>query len=84
MRLYGVSIPAEDCRAIVASLIADGSPDALAAAKRISGGLDLGAQLISFTPAQRDAILSVLEDVTSPALGELRGVLTRDRLDGGA
>ena len=67
MRLYGVSISAEDCRAIVASLIADGSADALAAVKRISG-LDLGAQLISLTPA----------------LGELRGVLTRDRLDRGA
>ena len=80
MRLYGIAIPPEDCRGLVASLVADGSPDALAAAKTISRGLDLGAQLVALTTAKRDAILACLEDVQTPALGELRGALTPDRL----
>ena len=84
MRLYGVPVSEEDCRAFVTSLMIVDSDAALDAARTIAHGLDLEAQLIALTPEQRDSILACLEDVTSPALGELRGALTRDRLDRGA
>ena len=78
--LYGIPISDDDCRALVASLLADGSPDALAAAGRISKRLEstAGRGLVALTAEHRDAILQLLEDPQSPALVELRGRLADD------
>ena len=59
MRLYGVPVSEEDCRAFVTSLMIVDSDAALDAARTIAHGLDLEAQLIALTPEQRDAILAV-------------------------
>jgi hypothetical protein len=80
LTLYGVSVSAENARHIVATLILDGSPDALAAAEMINKGVDRDLYAVALTPAMRDAMLSVLEDPPE-GLVELRGVLPRDHRD---
>ena len=65
LTLYGVSIisiSAENARHLVATLIADGGPDAITAAELISRGVDRELHAVDLSPAERDAILSVLED----------------------
>jgi hypothetical protein len=76
--LWGIPVERADAHALVATLIADGSPDAVAAAGRISHRLEQGSDgLVALAPAHRDAILAVLED-PSEGLKELRGALIRD------
>ena len=78
--LYGIPVPDDDCRALVTSLVADGSPAALAAAGRIRSRLEstAGRGLVALDADHRDAILQLLEDPESPALVELRGRLADD------
>ena len=61
--MYGIPSGPEDCRATVTSLMAEGSPRPLTAAKTMNRGFDVGAQLVALTTEERDPILSVLEDV---------------------
>jgi hypothetical protein len=77
LRLWGIPIAAGDARALVATLLADGSPDAVSAAQVIGRGVDRGSGLVALTAEQQTAILSCLED---PPEGpnELRGALIRD------
>ena len=78
MWLWGIPVDRADARALVATLISDGSPDAVAAAGRISARLEQGSNgLVALKPEHRDAILGVFED---PPEGpnELRGALIRD------
>lgn len=78
MWLWRIPVDREDARALVATLIADGSPDAVAAAGRISARLDQGSNgLVALKPGHRDAILAVLEDPPD-GLNELRGRLADD------
>jgi hypothetical protein len=77
---FGVSVTAENARHLVATLIADGGPDQLAAANMIQKGVDRDLYAIAPKPEERDAILSVLED-PPPGLEDLRGVLARDQRD---
>jgi hypothetical protein len=71
--LWGIPVDREDAKALVATLIADGSPDAVAAAKRIGSRLDQGSDgLVALEPQHRDAIIAVLEDPPD-GLNELRG-----------
>lgn len=78
MWLWGIPLDRADAQALVATLIADGSPDAVSAAGRIGKRLDQGSNgLVALTPEHRDAILSVLEDPPD-GLNELRGALIRD------
>jgi hypothetical protein len=78
LRLYGIPIAPNDARALVAALIAYATPDAEAAAERISGGLEQGGNgLVALEPAHRDAILMCLDD-PPPGLVELRFVLADD------
>jgi len=74
---HGIPVSEADGRALVASLIADGSPDALSAAGRVSLGLERDLYAVALAPAERDAILAQLEDPPD-GLAELRGVLMWD------
>ena len=65
---------------MVASLVADGTPDALTAAAQITKGVERDPYAIGLTPAERTAVLSCLEDPPD-GLTELRGKLTRDHRD---
>jgi hypothetical protein len=80
LTLCGVSVTSENARHLVATLIADGSPDAIAAATLIAKGADRDLYVVGLTPAMRDATLSVL-DHPPAGLEQLRGVLARDQRD---
>jgi hypothetical protein len=76
LHLYGVPVTPENARHLVATLIADGGPHALSAAKEIQKGVDRELYAVGLERAHRDAVLAVLE--AAPAgLEELRGVLAR-------
>jgi hypothetical protein len=62
LTLYGVSVTAENARRLVASLIADGSADALDAAETIAYAVSRNSHAVAVAPAMRNAILSVLEN----------------------
>ena len=80
LTLYGVAVSAENARHIVASLIADGSADALDAAETIAYAVSRGCHAVAVAPAMRDAILATLEDPPA-GLEDLRGALARDHRD---
>jgi hypothetical protein len=77
LRLFGIPVPEPDARRLVASLVAEATPDALNAAKTISNGLDLKLAAVALAPKERTAILAQLEDPPA-GLAELRGALMRD------
>ena len=77
LRLYGVPVAPNDVRALIATLIANGEPRAVAAAARISDGLERGMPLVALEPRERDAVLATLDD-PAEGLVELRGALVRD------
>ena len=81
LTLFGVSVNAEDARHLVASLMADGGPQAISAAAIIHRGVDRDLYAVVLAPEERDAILSVLGDSPGGQLLELRGVLARDHRD---
>jgi hypothetical protein len=77
LRLYGCPVAPEDARLLVATLIADGAPDAMSAAEMIAKGVDRELYAVAVTPEERDAMLSVLENPPE-SLAELREALARD------
>jgi hypothetical protein len=77
LRIFGIAVDDEDARALVATLVSDGSTDAIAAAARITAGLDRGRGLVALDPKHRDAILRTLEG-PADGLAELRGRLADD------
>jgi hypothetical protein len=77
LHLYGRPVSDQDARNLVATLIEDGTPDAISAARQIGYALQLDRVMVGLTPAMRDAILSVIEN-SSAGLGDLRGALARD------
>lgn len=80
LRLYGCAVSPEDADHLVATLIADGGQNAIAAAEMVGKGVERDLYTVGFTPAMRDAILSVLADPPD-GLAELRGKLARDQRD---
>ena len=74
--LVGVPVRPEDARSLVTTLLADGSKDAIDAARVVAGCLDAHKITVPLTNKERMAILAVLED-PPPGLGELRGALVR-------
>jgi hypothetical protein len=62
LHLYGVPVTPENARHLVATLMADGGLDAKSAAPMIEKGVDRDLYAVALEPAERDAILSVLED----------------------
>jgi hypothetical protein len=81
LTLFGVSVNAENARRLVASLIVDGSADALDAAETIAHAVSRGSHAVAVVPPMRNAILTVLENPPA-GLEDLRGVLARDHRDG--
>jgi hypothetical protein len=80
IQLYGVAVPEDDARRLVAALLAEGDPWAVAAARTIGHGLASNA-VVALTVHQRDAILAVLQRVPLAGLGALRSALMQDSLE---
>lgn len=76
--LFGVPVSPDDARALVTTLITEGTAPAFAAAARISQALERGVRVVGLEPRQRDAVLATLESPPD-GLAELRGALIRDR-----
>ena len=76
LRLFGIPIGDDDARRLIATLLAEGSPDALTAAQQITKGVERDLSVVGLT-----AVLACLED---PPVGlvELRGALLREHRGG--
>ena len=73
----GIPIADSDARHLIATLLADGSPDARTAAGQITKAVDRELSAVGLTRKERAAVLACLKD--PPAwLAELRGALMRD------
>jgi hypothetical protein len=77
LQLLGLPVSTEDVRRLTVSLIADYQPGSSDLAGRLAKALDLHTTALALSPAERDLLLSVLED-PSEGLAELRGALLRD------
>lgn len=77
LRLLGIPISDADARHLVATLLVEGTPDAPAAAAKITKGVESGLYAVGLTRAERTAVLACLEDPPD-GLVELRGVLMRE------
>lgn len=77
MRLAGIPISDDDLRTIVDLLLRLGRADDLDLAARLERGLTEGTKLLALTHAERDTLLSVLDDPPD-SLVELRGILARE------
>ena len=62
LRLLGIPIPGDDARRLIATLLADGTPDALTAAAQITKGVERDLYAVGLTRAARTAVLAYLED----------------------
>jgi hypothetical protein len=62
LRLYGVPVPADDARRLIATLLADRGDLAQSAAALITRGLEFNLAAIALPVAEREAILAVLEE----------------------
>ena len=71
--LYGVPVPGDDARRLVATFIVEGTPAALSAAAMIEKGVDRELYAVALTSDERNACLCALEEAPTVALGELRG-----------
>ena len=67
----------DDVRRLIATLVADGSPDALTAAALLTRGVEGELGAVALSCEQRIAVLGCLEDAAA-AMAELRGVLLRE------
>ena len=79
MRLFGVNLSDINCRLLVASLVADATPDALELAERISGGLTRHEPATPLTPADRDTLLRTMPKPLPSGLVALRDALANDQ-----
>jgi len=77
LRILGVPISDDDCRQLIATLVVEGTPDAMTAASQISKGVDRDLYAVGLTPGERAAVLACLEDPPE-GLAELRGALLRE------
>lgn len=77
LRVFGVPLTPDECRGPVATLVVEGTRDALSAAGRIQYGLEHDLYLVAVSTDERDAILSCLEDADGN-LAELRGELAKE------
>ena len=76
-RLLGIPVSDDDCRHLIATLLVEGTPDALSAAVMLQKGLDRDLYAVGLSGAERTAVLACLE--APPAgLAELRGALLRE------
>ena len=80
MRLVGVDVSEPDCRTLIDLLFRVGRAADLELAQRRNLGLEEEIRVMGLSPAERDALLGVLDDPPDSLL-EFRGVLARDRRD---
>ncbi len=80
LHVFGVRVARIDAHTLVDLLLRVGRADDLTAAAAIEKGIRDDLKLVALTPAERDAVLSVLDDAP-PELAELRGALARDQQD---
>ena len=74
LHLYGCPVTPEDARGLVATLLADGSPEALSAAAAIRKGIDRELYTIALQPFQRDAGTWPTPRGSANELVEVRGL----------
>jgi hypothetical protein len=75
--VFGVPIAPDDASWLVGELHWDAHADAVAAALKIQRALDMDLRAIALEPAERTAVLGVLDDPPA-GLAELRGRLMQD------
>ena len=80
LRLLGIPVSDDDARSLVATLLVEGTPDALTAAAQLTKGVERDLHAVGLTRAERTAVLACLEDPPD-GLAELRGALMRDHRD---
>jgi len=78
LRLLGIPISDDDARYLVATLVVEGTPDALSAAAQLAKGVERNLYAVGLSPGERAAVLACLEDPPD-GLVELRRVLMRER-----
>jgi hypothetical protein len=79
VRLYGIAVSDINCRLLITALIADGDPEALDAAERISGGLRRPDAVTALSPEARDVILLNIPKQPPSGLAALRKALENDQ-----
>jgi HEAT repeat protein len=83
LSLFGSPLSPQVAANLAVALLADGSPDAVAASMRIETVMRTEFAAITLTEAQRRAVLSVLHDLeegtAAPELLELRAKVVDDR-----
>ena len=62
LRILGIPIPDDDARRLIATLLVEGTPDALTAAAQITKGVERDLYAVGLTRAARTAVLAYLED----------------------
>ncbi len=78
MKIAGVEVSGSDGRTLFELLHSIGRDADLALAHRIERGFSRQVEVVTLSPAERDLVLSVLND-PSGTLAELRDCLARDR-----
>ena len=76
--LLGIPIEDGDARHLIATLVVEGTPEALTAAEQLTKGVERNLYAVGLTPAERTAVLACLEDPPN-GLVELRGALMREQ-----
>ena len=79
VRLYGVAVTDINCRLLITSLIAEGTPETLGIAERISQGVTQHGSVTALTPAERDALLRSFPKRAPNALQPLHEALQKDQ-----
>ena len=54
LRILGIPISDDDARHLIATLLAEGTPDALTAAEQITKGVERGLYAVGLTPGGED------------------------------
>jgi hypothetical protein len=75
MQFAGVHLSDDDCRTVIDLLLRVGRADDLELVRRIQASLDARKRRFTFSAAERELLLSVLDDPPPGGLSELREVL---------
>ena len=62
LRLLGIPVSDDDARRLIATLLGEGSPDALTAAEQLTKGVERDLYAVGLTRGERTAVLACLED----------------------
>ena len=62
LRVLGIPISDDNARALVATLVVEGTPDALSAAAMLTKGVERNLYAVGLSPGERAAVLACLED----------------------